>query len=70
MSMRRRAVKARLCPRDCEHEARHDDGGGAVRTAAGDRRAGATPLRWDLATERRGEAGDHEEKLSSLLISM
>ena len=47
------------CPADREHQPRHDDGGGAVRTTAGDRRAGATPLRWDLATERRGVAGDH-----------
>ena len=50
-------------PADREHQAGHDDGGGAVRTTASDRRAGATPLRWDLATERRVVAGDHEEKL-------
>src|SRR5829696_3750745 len=34
-------------PGDCEHQAGHNDGGGAVRTPASDRRAGATPLRWD-----------------------
>ena len=44
---------------DREHQARHDDRGGAVRTAAGDRRAGATPLRWDRRAEGRGVAGDH-----------
>ena len=56
-SMSRRAVKARLCPGDREHEARHDDGGGAVRTAAGDRCAGATPLRWGRGCERAGCSG-------------
>ena len=54
-------------PADREHQARHDDRGGAVRTAASDRRAGATPLRWDLATERRGVAGDHEATRSACL---
>ena len=45
---------------DREHKARHDDRGGAVGTTAGDRRARAPPLRWDLVTERRGIAGDHK----------
>ena len=49
-------------PGDCEHQAGHDDRGGAVRPTAGDRRAGAAPLRGDLATERRVEASDHEGK--------
>jgi hypothetical protein len=56
-------------PADCEHEARHDNRGGAVRPTASHRRAGATPLRWDLATERRVEAGDHKEKLALVVCS-
>src|SRR5829696_3176234 len=51
--------EASALPRDCEHQAGHDDGGGAVRTTAGDRCAGTAPLRWDLAAIRRGVAGDH-----------
>ena len=44
---------------DREHQAGHDNRGGAVRTTAGHRCAGAAPLRWHLATERRIEASDH-----------
>ena len=46
-------------PADREHQPRHDDCGGAVRTPASDCRAGATPLRWCHGAERRGVAGDH-----------
>ena len=59
--------KGPACPADCEHEAGHNDGGGAVRTAASNCCAGASPLRWDLATERRGVAGDHEATRSACL---
>jgi hypothetical protein len=46
-------------PADRKHQAGHDDGGGAVRTAAGDRRAGAPPLRWRRGAKWRDEAVDH-----------
>ena len=45
-------------PADREHQPGHDDGGGTIRATPSDRHAGATPLRWDLATERRIKAGD------------
>ena len=53
------------CAADREHQARHDDGGGAVRTTAGDCGAGATPLWWRRGAERRGVAGDHEATRSA-----
>ena len=46
-------------PGDREHKASHDDRGGAVRTTACDRCAGATPLSWHRGSKRRVEAGDH-----------
>ena len=61
--------KGPALPADREHQPRYDDGGGAVRTAASDRGAGTTPLRWDLATERRVEAGDHKETLALVVCS-
>src|SRR5829696_7450593 len=54
-------------PANRKHKASHDDRGGAVGTTASDRRAGAPPLRWDLATERRGVAGDHKATRSACL---
>ena len=50
--MRPRAVKARLCPL-IVNTRRARTIGGAVRPAASDRRAGATPLRW--VSLRKGE---------------
>ena len=46
-------------PGDREHQPRHDDRGGAVRTTASNCCAGTAPLRWDRGAIRRGEAGDH-----------
>jgi hypothetical protein len=59
MSMSRKCGEGPALPGDCEHQASHDDRGGAVRTPARDGRAGAPPLWWRRGAERRGVAGDH-----------